>query len=101
MVDATFSSAFYIASSMVDTTFSSAFYTASSNVTETDLSHRLVQLRAGLRPGQQRMADWDGGPLAISAVPGAGKSTGMAIATAIALAKRMMTTQQERTTAED
>lgn len=46
------------------------------------------QLRSRLRPGQQRIADWDGGPLAVSAVPGAGKSTGMAIAAAILLSQR-------------
>jgi len=33
------------------------------------------------------MADWQGGPLAVSAVPGAGKSTGMAGAAAIAIAR--------------
>ena len=33
------------------------------------------------------MADWQGGQLAVSAVPGAGKSTGMAVAAAIAIAK--------------
>jgi len=33
------------------------------------------------------MADWQGGQLAVSAVPGAGKSTGMAAATAIAIAR--------------
>lgn len=32
------------------------------------------------------MADWRGGALAVSAVPGAGKSTGMAAATALAIA---------------
>ena len=48
----------------------------------------LEQLRARLRPGQQRIADWQGGPLAVSAVPGAGKSTGMAIAAAILLHQR-------------
>ncbi|MBD2124413.1 ATP-dependent helicase [Trichocoleus sp. FACHB-262] len=47
----------------------------------------LEQIRAGLRPGQQQMADWRGGPLAVSAVPGAGKSTGMAGAAAIAIAR--------------
>lgn len=52
------------------------------------------QLRDRLRPGQQRLADWHGGPLAVSAVPGAGKSTGMAIATAILLAKRHIVRQQ-------
>ncbi|MFN3925973.1 MAG: ATP-dependent helicase [Pseudanabaenaceae cyanobacterium] len=44
-------------------------------------------LRAGLRAGQQAMADWQGGILAVSAVPGAGKSTGMAVATAITIAR--------------
>ncbi|MFN6519385.1 MAG: ATP-dependent helicase [Nostoc sp. CreGUA01] len=39
------------------------------------------------------MADWQSGPLAISAVPGAGKSTGMAAAAAIAIAR-----QYERST---
>ncbi|MFN6435539.1 MAG: ATP-dependent helicase [Nostoc sp. DedSLP01] len=34
------------------------------------------------------MADWQSGPLAVSAVPGAGKSTGMAAAAAIALARQ-------------
>jgi DNA helicase-2/ATP-dependent DNA helicase PcrA len=49
--------------------------------------HRLQQR---LRPGQQRMANWQGGSLAVSAVPGSGKSTGMAIAAAILLAKRYL-----------
>ncbi len=40
-----------------------------------------------LRPGQQQMADWQGGPLAVSAVPGAGKSYGMATAAALAIAR--------------
>ena len=47
----------------------------------------LQKIRNGLRPGQQQMADWKGGPLAVSAVPGAGKSTGMASAAAIAIAR--------------
>ena len=50
----------------------------------------LQQLRDSLRPGQQRMADWQGGSLAVSAVPGSGKSTGMAIAAAVFLAKRFL-----------
>jgi DNA helicase II / ATP-dependent DNA helicase PcrA len=55
----------------------------------TPLDSQITQnLRNSLRPGQQRMADWQGGELAVSAVPGSGKSTGMAIATAIILAQR-------------
>lgn len=44
-------------------------------------------LQAGLRPGQREIADWTGGPLAVSAVPGAGKSTGMARAAAVTIAR--------------
>ncbi|MEW6498073.1 MAG: ATP-dependent helicase [Cyanobacteriota bacterium] len=46
----------------------------------------LQRLRNGLRRGQQSMTDWKGGQLAVSAVPGAGKSTGMAVAAAFAIA---------------
>lgn len=51
------------------------------------LSPQLITLRDRLRAGQQRLADWQGGPLAVSAVPGSGKSTGMAVAAAIAIAR--------------
>ncbi|MBC6479959.1 MAG: ATP-dependent helicase [Hormoscilla sp. GM7CHS1pb] len=44
----------------------------------------------GLRSGQRSMALWQGGPLAISAVPGSGKSTGMAGAAAIAVARHQL-----------
>lgn len=47
----------------------------------------LARIHHSLRPGQQQMADWQGGPLAVSAVPGAGKSTGMAAAAASAIAR--------------
>lgn len=46
----------------------------------------IARIRNSLRPGQQQMADWQGGALAVSAVPGAGKSTGMAAAAAIVIA---------------
>ncbi|MCJ8283369.1 MAG: ATP-dependent helicase, partial [Rivularia sp. ALOHA_DT_140] len=48
----------------------------------------IANIRNSLRMGQQPMADWTGGPLAVSAVPGAGKSTGMAAAAAIAIARQ-------------
>jgi DNA helicase II / ATP-dependent DNA helicase PcrA len=51
---------------------------------ETAITH----IRNSLRPGQQQMADWNSGSLAVSAVPGAGKSTGMAAAAAIAIARQ-------------
>lgn len=57
------------------------------------LQEALNNLRASLRPGQQAMADWQGGALAVSAVPGSGKSTGMAIAATILLAKRYLQQQ--------
>jgi DNA helicase-2/ATP-dependent DNA helicase PcrA len=50
----------------------------------------LQHLRDGLRPGQREIADWQGGALAVSAVPGAGKSTGMAVAAAIAIARHQL-----------
>ncbi|MDG2991822.1 ATP-dependent helicase [Candidatus Synechococcus calcipolaris G9] len=50
----------------------------------------LMQLRATLRPGQRELADWLGGPLAVSAVPGAGKSHGMAVAAAISVAREQL-----------
>jgi DNA helicase II / ATP-dependent DNA helicase PcrA len=55
----------------------------------------LENLRATLRAGQQLMADWSGGELAVSAVPGAGKSTGMAVAGAIAIAKYKLHRNQQ------
>ncbi|TBR58957.1 DNA helicase UvrD [Westiellopsis prolifica IICB1] len=48
----------------------------------------ILSIRNTLRPGQQQMADWNSGPLAVSAVPGAGKSTGMAAAAAVAIARQ-------------
>lgn len=48
------------------------------------------QLRQSLRPGQRELADWQTGALAVSAVPGAGKSTGMAVAAAIAIARHQL-----------
>ncbi|TVQ55899.1 MAG: ATP-dependent helicase, partial [Spirulina sp. DLM2.Bin59] len=51
------------------------------------LSPPLQALRSQLRPGQQALADWQGGRLAISAVPGAGKSYSMAVGAAIAIAR--------------
>ncbi len=50
----------------------------------------IAQWRQGLRPGQQRLADWRGGMLAISAVPGAGKSHSMAIAAAMTIAREQL-----------
>ncbi len=47
----------------------------------------LRELYQSLRPGQKRLAEWQGGRMAISAVPGAGKSHSLAIAAVTAIAK--------------
>jgi DNA helicase-2/ATP-dependent DNA helicase PcrA len=52
------------------------------------LKENIAAIRAQLRPGQTQMADWVSSPLAVSAVPGAGKSTGMAAAAAIAIGRQ-------------
>ncbi|MBD0333933.1 MAG: ATP-dependent helicase [Cyanobacteria bacterium Co-bin13] len=59
-------------------------------VSQLDRAALLQQIRSSLRPGQQALADWSGGPLAVSAVPGSGKSTGMAAAAAIAIARHQL-----------
>ena len=59
------------------------------------LEHRIEALRLSLRPGQREMADWQGGPLAVSAVPGAGKSYGMAAAAAIVIATQPLGRSQQ------
>jgi DNA helicase-2/ATP-dependent DNA helicase PcrA len=64
-------------------------------VTLESVSASLDQLRNTLRKGQQTMADWQGGELAVAAVPGAGKSTGMAVAAAIAIAKFQLHRQKQ------
>ncbi|MBN3896066.1 MAG: ATP-dependent helicase [Nostoc sp. NOS(2021)] len=61
-----------------------------------NLREKILAIRNGLRPGQQQMADWQSGPLAISAVPGAGKSTGMAAAAAIAIARQYQRSSSRR-----
>ncbi len=64
-------------------------------VTLESVTASLDQLRNTLRKGQQTMADWQGGELAVAAVPGAGKSTGMAVAAAIAISKFQLHRQKQ------
>ncbi|MGF1482118.1 MAG: ATP-dependent helicase [Cyanophyceae cyanobacterium] len=47
----------------------------------------LNELVRSLRPGQQSLANWQGGQMAVSAVPGAGKSHSLAVAAALAIAR--------------
>ena len=65
------------------------------NLASPRAAETLAQLRATLRSGQREIADWQGGPLAVSAVPGAGKSTGMAAAAAIAIARHQLNTHRQ------
>lgn len=48
---------------------------------------KLQELITSLRPGQQDLAYWNGGQMAISAVPGAGKSHSLSVAAALAVAR--------------
>ncbi|MEL6779391.1 MAG: ATP-dependent helicase [Cyanobacteria bacterium J06597_16] len=57
---------------------------------EKDRALQLQQITASLRPGQRSLAQWRSGPLAVSAVPGSGKSTGMAAGAAIAIAHHQL-----------
>jgi DNA helicase-2/ATP-dependent DNA helicase PcrA len=72
---------------MSDTNFTATVPELSSSPV-LSLPDKILAIRNGLRQGQQQMADWEAGPLAVSAVPGAGKSTGMAAAAAIAIARQ-------------
>ncbi|BAY19670.1 UvrD/REP helicase [Anabaenopsis circularis NIES-21] len=87
---------------MSDTNFTATVPLESA---QTELSHssavlslgeKILAIRNGLRQGQQQMADWESGPLAVSAVPGAGKSTGMAAAAAIAISRQYERLAQSR-----
>ena len=55
-----------------------------------DRALQLQQIADSLRPGQRSLAHWRSGPLAVSAVPGSGKSTGMAAGAAIAIAHHQL-----------
>ncbi len=60
-----------------------------------DQAALLAKIRQSLRAGQRELADWTGGPLAVSAVPGAGKSTGMAAAAAIAIVRHGLNARKQ------
>ncbi|MEM6714994.1 MAG: ATP-dependent helicase [Cyanobacteria bacterium P01_C01_bin.147] len=60
-----------------------------------DRTAKLTEIAASLRAGQRALADWQGGPLAVSAVPGAGKSTGMAAGAAIAIVRHELNVKRQ------
>lgn len=59
------------------------------------LENQLQQLRQSLRPGQQSLADWKGGQMAVSAVPGAGKSHSLSIAAAVTIARNQLHSRKQ------
>ena len=75
-------------------------FSTHSNSTQSELGAVLREqacqkIRDSLREAQKDMANWQGGPLAVSAVPGAGKSTGMAAAAAIAIATNRLHSRRQ------
>ena len=59
------------------------------------LESQLLLLRNSLRRGQQGLAHWRGGEMAVSAVPGAGKSHSLSVAAAIAIAKNQLHSRRQ------
>ena len=59
------------------------------------LASKLQLLRDSLRAGQQSLADWEGGEMAVSAVPGAGKSHSLSVAAAIAIARNQLHSRKQ------
>ena len=59
------------------------------------LETQLQLLRDSLRPGQQSLADWNHGQIAVSAVPGAGKSHSLSVAAAIAIARNQLHSRKQ------
>lgn len=53
------------------------------------------ELINNLRPGQKKLATWRGGKMAISAVPGAGKSYSLAIAAALTIAREKLNSERQ------
>jgi DNA helicase II / ATP-dependent DNA helicase PcrA len=59
------------------------------------LDNQLLLLRNSLRKGQKQLADWKLGQMAVSAVPGAGKSHSLSVAAAIAIAKNQLHSRKQ------
>ncbi|MGL5834430.1 MAG: UvrD-helicase domain-containing protein, partial [Waterburya sp.] len=67
---------------------------SSSNETQW-LEAELQRLKNSLRTGQQGLANWQGGEMAVSAVPGAGKSHSLSVAAAIAIAQNQLHSRKQ------
>ncbi|MEY2832773.1 MAG: hypothetical protein RLZZ574_2031 [Cyanobacteriota bacterium] len=59
------------------------------------LEVELERLKKSLRTGQQGLANWRGGEMAVSAVPGAGQSHSLSVAAAIAIAQNQLHSRQQ------
>ncbi|MEM9272975.1 MAG: ATP-dependent helicase [Cyanobacteria bacterium P01_F01_bin.143] len=59
------------------------------------LATQIKTLRNGLRRGQESLADWQTGQIAVSAVPGAGKSHSLSVAAAIAIARNQLHSRKQ------
>ena len=76
-------------------------FNTKSNLTNTSveqnewLETQIQTLRNGLRQGQESLADWRGGQIAVSAVPGAGKSHSLSVAAAIAIARNQLHSRKQ------
>ncbi len=55
----------------------------------------LKTLKQSLRSGQKSLAEWEGGQMAVSAVPGAGKSHSLSVAAAIAIIKNQLHSRRQ------
>jgi DNA helicase II / ATP-dependent DNA helicase PcrA len=67
----------------------------SINFNTINREEKTTQLYNTLRTGQKALADWNGGSLAISAVPGAGKSYGMAVAAALLIDRENLNNRKQ------
>jgi DNA helicase II / ATP-dependent DNA helicase PcrA len=70
--------------------FTSTSIEVSADKLTTRQAEIIAQWQVELRPGQRTLANWRGGTLAVSAVPGAGKSHSMAVAAAITIAREKL-----------
>jgi DNA helicase-2/ATP-dependent DNA helicase PcrA len=59
------------------------------------LETQLQLLCNSLRTGQRSLANWQGGEMAVSAVPGAGKSHSLSVAAAIAIARNQLHSRRQ------
>lgn len=65
-------------------------YNKRSNFLLPSLEKKIEELSTNLRLGQNQLAQWQKGKMAVSAVPGAGKSYSLAIASALTIAKNQL-----------